>query len=131
MTGPRYLTDLVHRPADTTATGPRSSAQDGELSYTALWERVGGGGRLLRRARVRPGDLVGLYLHRSADYVTALLATLAVGAVAVPIDPELPSGRAEQMLTGGRAPARRCTPTVARRRRARVHRVAGVARQPG
>ncbi|MEE3922699.1 hypothetical protein V2I01_42980 [Micromonospora sp. BRA006-A] len=30
--------------------------------------------------------------------MTALLATLAVGAVAVPVDPELPSGRAEQML---------------------------------
>nr|WP_227457323.1 amino acid adenylation domain-containing protein [Micromonospora purpureochromogenes] len=98
LTDPRYLTDLVHRPAGAGGDRPAIVGPDGELSYTALWERVGATAELLRRARVWPGDLVGLYLHRSADYVTALLATLAVGAVAVPIDPELPSGRAEQML---------------------------------
>ncbi len=98
LTGPRYLIDLVHRPAGAGGDRPAIVGPDGELSYTALWERAGATAELLRRARVRPGDLVGLYLHRSADYVTSLLATLAVGAVAVPIDPELPSGRAEQML---------------------------------
>ncbi|MEV4693099.1 amino acid adenylation domain-containing protein [Micromonospora echinospora] len=98
VSGPRYLTDLVHRPAGADGDRPAIVGPDGELSYAGLWERVGATAELLRRARVGPGDLVGLYLHRSADYVTSLLATLAVGAVAVPVDSELPSGRAEQML---------------------------------
>ncbi|MEV5764093.1 amino acid adenylation domain-containing protein [Micromonospora sp. NPDC052213] len=98
MSSPRYLLDLVHRPSGADAERPAIVAPDGELSYAQLWERVGATAELLRRAGIRPGDLVGLYLHRSADYVTSLLATLTVGAVAVPVDPELPSGRAEQML---------------------------------
>ncbi|MGC4891719.1 amino acid adenylation domain-containing protein [Micromonospora sp. DT227] len=98
MSDPRYLPDLVHRPTGPAADRIAVVAPDGELSYARLWERADATTELLRRAGVRPGDRVGLHLHRSADYVTSLLGTLGAGAVAVPVDPELPSGRAEQML---------------------------------
>ena len=36
LTGPRYLTDLVHRPAGAGGDRPAIVGPDGELSYTAL-----------------------------------------------------------------------------------------------
>ncbi|MEU4921734.1 amino acid adenylation domain-containing protein [Streptomyces parvus] len=45
---------------------------------------------------VRPGDLVGLCLPRSADLVAAMLAVLKADAVHVPLDPEHPADRRER-----------------------------------
>ncbi|WP_432023325.1 amino acid adenylation domain-containing protein [Streptomyces parvus] len=45
---------------------------------------------------VRPGDLVGLCLPRSADLVAAMLAVLKTDAVHVPLDPEHPADRRER-----------------------------------
>jgi amino acid adenylation domain-containing protein/FkbM family methyltransferase len=71
---------------------------DGELSYGALWAAVDRTAARLSGAGVAAGDHVGLYFLRSADYVTSLLATLSIGAVAVPLDPEYPADRIEQII---------------------------------
>ncbi|MGW1671591.1 amino acid adenylation domain-containing protein [Streptomyces sp. NPDC002324] len=71
---------------------------DGELGYQALWRRVDETAALLARSGVGAGDHVGLYFLRSADYVTSLLATLTVGAVGVPLDPEYPAERIDQII---------------------------------
>ncbi|MGW7574966.1 amino acid adenylation domain-containing protein [Streptomyces sp. NPDC054765] len=71
---------------------------DGELGYRALWRRVEETAALLARSGVGAGDHVGLYFLRSADYVTSLLATLTVGAVGVPLDPEYPAERIDQII---------------------------------
>ncbi len=47
----------------------------------------------LRRAGTRPGDLVGVYLDRSATTVVALLGVLRAGAAYVPLDPKYPAER--------------------------------------
>ncbi|MEU9862168.1 non-ribosomal peptide synthetase [Streptomyces sp. NPDC047971] len=97
MTG-GLLHDLVRGPEETGPAAPALVSADGEISYGALWQRVAVTAELLTERGVRPGDAVGLFFFRSADYVTSLLATLAVGAVAVPLDPEYPAERVGHML---------------------------------
>lgn len=100
---PLTLTDLVRRPHEA-GEGPAILDADGALGYDEMWQRVAATRALLTDRGVRHGDRVGLYFHRSADYVTSLLATLAAGAVAVPVDPEYPADRIEQVLRAA-APA--------------------------
>ncbi|MFG1653244.1 amino acid adenylation domain-containing protein [Micromonospora sp. NPDC049275] len=93
-----FLPGLVHgRGSDDPSVTAIVSA-DGELSYGELWREVDRTAGRLIQLGVRPGDHVGLYFPRSADYVTSLLASLLVGAVAVPMDPEYPAERTEQIL---------------------------------
>ncbi len=97
-----YLPDLVwNSPAGDLR---RTAIVDvhGEVSYLRLWQRVGRAVRQLRSAGVRPGDRVGIYMPRSADYVTALLAVTTMGAVAVPMDPEFPADRLAGMCAAAR-----------------------------
>ncbi|MER5886177.1 amino acid adenylation domain-containing protein [Streptomyces sp. NPDC001941] len=56
------------------------------LSYAELDRRAEHLARLLAAAGVRPGDRVGLFLHRSLPMVVGILATLKAGAAYVPQD---------------------------------------------
>ncbi|MCD9120743.1 non-ribosomal peptide synthetase [Cupriavidus sp. UGS-1] len=47
---------------------------------------------------VRPETVVGVVLDRSPDLIVRLLATLKAGAAYLPLDPELPPARIEQLL---------------------------------
>jgi amino acid adenylation domain-containing protein/non-ribosomal peptide synthase protein (TIGR01720 family) len=51
-----------------------------------------------------PGTLIGVFVERGPDMVTALLAVLIAGAAYVPLDPEYPAGRLEFMLADSAAP---------------------------
>jgi amino acid adenylation domain-containing protein/FkbM family methyltransferase len=94
-----FLPDLVHRPDGPAADEPAIVSSDGDLSYGDLWRRVDAITGSLYRSGVAPGDHVGLFFLRSADYVASLLATWLVGAVAVPVDPEFPAERVDQILS--------------------------------
>lgn len=47
---------------------------------------------------VKPGEIVGIQRPRSAEYVIDLLATMTIGAVAMPLDPSLPQARRDAMI---------------------------------
>ena len=47
---------------------------------------------------IRNGDLIGVALDRSVDFVAVLLAVLKTGATYIPIDPAFPTERIEQMM---------------------------------
>ncbi|WP_459549936.1 amino acid adenylation domain-containing protein [Nocardia sp. X0981] len=72
----------------------------GEQRYTGaelgtrVWRLV----RYLRDQGVRPGDLVGVALPRTADLVVALLAVWRAGATYLPLDPEYPLPRLQTMI---------------------------------
>jgi len=53
---------------------------------------------------VTPGDAVGVFLPRSADFVVAVLAVLKAGGHYVPLDPDYPAARLALMLDAVRAP---------------------------
>jgi amino acid adenylation domain-containing protein/FkbM family methyltransferase len=97
-----YLPDLVWRPAGAAAERVAVAGPDGELTYRQLWDRVAATSARLIESGIAAGDRIGLHFHRSAEYVTSLLATLGVGAVAVPLDRELPAGRVAQLLAAAR-----------------------------
>lgn len=75
---------------------PALTAGSTTLSYAALDHRAEELADGLYAHGVRPGDLVGLCLPRSADLVAAMLAALKADAVYVPLDPEHPADRRER-----------------------------------
>ncbi len=63
-------------------------AADGtHTTYRGLEERAARLAAVLRAHGVRPGDVVGLWLPRSPELVTAMLAVLSTGAAYLPLDP--------------------------------------------
>ncbi|MEU9504683.1 amino acid adenylation domain-containing protein [Micromonospora sp. NPDC048170] len=68
-------------------------AGDAVLTYRQLADAVGRGAGGLRAAGVGRGDTVGVCLPRDHRLVVTILAVLSVGAVYVPVDPDLPVAR--------------------------------------
>ncbi|MET7802443.1 amino acid adenylation domain-containing protein, partial [Streptomyces decoyicus] len=93
-----FVPDLLHRPEPGAPEALAIVSADGELSYADMWDRIHATVGLLRGADVMPGAQVGLFFLRSAEYVTSLMAAWLVGAVAVPIDPELPAERIDAII---------------------------------
>lgn len=90
------------------ATSPHSVAvrgPDGTLTYGELIERAERLARRLHQVGVRPGDLVGQCLDRSASLVVTALAILKAGAAYVAIDPTYPDERVRWMLADSGAVA--------------------------
>ena len=69
-----------------------------ELTYQELHRQAGALAARLR-ARLRPGDLVGVALERGPDLLVALLAVLQSGAAYLPLDPTYPTERLAFMLS--------------------------------
>ncbi len=70
------------------------------LTYGALLAAADRIALILAEHGVRPGDLVGLGLSRSAGYVAAMLGVLRAGAAYVPLDPAEPAARTRAALAG-------------------------------
>ncbi|MFK8164655.1 MAG: amino acid adenylation domain-containing protein [Lewinella sp.] len=64
-----------------------------QLTYGALANRVQQLAHVLREQGVKPGDRVGIYLHRSIETAVALYGILRAGAVYVPLSPKAPPER--------------------------------------
>lgn len=75
---------------------PALTAGPTTLSYAELNDRAEVLADGLYAHGVRPGDLVGLCLPRSADLVAVMLGALKADAVYVPLDPEHPADRRER-----------------------------------
>jgi len=75
------------------------------LTYAELDRRAAALARRLRRRGVRPGDLVGVFLDRSAGLAVALLGILKAGGAYLPFDPSYPAERLAFMLSDASAVA--------------------------
>jgi amino acid adenylation domain-containing protein len=73
-------------------------ADEGQLTYAELNARSDELAHRLRRLGVRAETLVGVFLERSPELLTALLGTLKAGGVYVPLDPSYPPERLAHML---------------------------------
>lgn len=76
--------------ANRAPAAPAIVSEDQLLSYRDLHDQVARLAALLERRGVGVGDPVALLLERSVDFVTAWLAVIWAGAVAVPLDPADP-----------------------------------------
>ncbi|MET7851640.1 amino acid adenylation domain-containing protein, partial [Streptomyces avermitilis] len=72
------------------------------LTYAELNDRANRLARLLLHDGVASGTLVALALHRSADAVVAMLAVGKTGAAYLPLDPDQPGDRVQQLLDDAR-----------------------------
>ena len=70
-----------------------------EISYERLGEMAGRFADALRELGVKKGDRVALISKPRAAWVTAFFAILKVGAIVLPLDPDLQTGEIERILT--------------------------------
>ncbi|HKV38145.1 MAG TPA: condensation domain-containing protein, partial [Blastocatellia bacterium] len=75
---------------------------DEQLSYGALNHRANQMGNYLRARGVVREDLIAVCLHRSIEWVEAILGVVKAGAAYVPLDPDSPSERLQYMMEGVR-----------------------------
>src|SRR3990172_582778 len=73
--------------ADGVETGHRELAARSDRLRDALW-----------KDGVRPGDRVGIRLHKSVDSIAAIFGVLKTGAAYVPVDADSPVGRGAFIL---------------------------------
>ncbi len=98
---PQALAVLDSAPAPGEVLTPESErayAFDRTLSYAELDERARALAAHLLDWGVRPGDAVGLRVHRGAEQYVALYALLYAGATYVPVLPDLPAERVGVMM---------------------------------
>ncbi|MGH8079249.1 MAG: amino acid adenylation domain-containing protein, partial [Lysobacter sp.] len=69
-----------------------------EIDYDELNRRANRLAHRLIASGLKPDDRVAIYMERSAEMVTAILATLKAGGAYVPLDPAYPPDRLEYML---------------------------------
>ncbi|MEV6345241.1 amino acid adenylation domain-containing protein [Actinoplanes sp. NPDC051851] len=84
----RFAEQAARRPDAVAVVCGQTSVTYGELRRRSV-ELA----RVLAARGVRPGVLVGIYLERGADLVTAVLAVLEAGGAYVPFDPAYPAQR--------------------------------------
>jgi amino acid adenylation domain-containing protein len=99
---------LIVRMAATSPNGLAVCGQDGTLTYGELTARARWVAERLGRLGVKPGDLVGLCLDRSASLVVGALGILMADAAYVAIDPKYPDERIRWMLEDSGAAALVC-----------------------
>lgn len=73
-----------------------------EVSYEELERRTRALAHRLQGSGVDHGDRVGLFLPRSVELVSAVMAVLRVGAAYVPLDPAHPDGRVALLVDDAR-----------------------------
>lgn len=77
---------------------------DTRLSYRELEDRANRLAHRLRGAGLQAGQPVGLFLGRSIEAITAILAILKAGGAYLPLDPAYPGERLADMLEQTHAP---------------------------
>jgi amino acid adenylation domain-containing protein len=92
------LVRLFEIQVELTPESPAVVAGEGSLNYAELNRQANRLAHVLIEYGAGPGKLVGIALERSLEMVVAILATLKSGAAYLPLDPEYPEARLEQML---------------------------------
>ncbi|MBL1081149.1 amino acid adenylation domain-containing protein [Streptomyces actinomycinicus] len=92
------LTALLEAQTSRTPEAEALVFDDETLTYRELHTRANRLAHRLIGLGIGPEDRVAVALHRSADLVVALLATLKAGAAYVPVDPGHPRDRIEYVL---------------------------------
>ncbi|WP_405901909.1 amino acid adenylation domain-containing protein [Streptomyces sp. NBC_00656] len=81
---------------------PALVAEDGELTFGELGERLGRLAHALRARGIGPEQRVAVLMPRSGRQITTLLAVLAAGGAAVPLDVSHPVRRSANILRDAR-----------------------------
>jgi natural product biosynthesis luciferase-like monooxygenase protein/amino acid adenylation domain-containing protein len=86
---------LIEQQVDATPDATAVHAADRHITYGELDLDANQLAHQLRRQGVRQGDVVGVCMRRSIEYVVAILAIFKAGGVSLPLDPDYPRQRLE------------------------------------
>jgi amino acid adenylation domain-containing protein len=100
----RCLHELFEAQVARTPGAIALSFEGEHLTYQAFNARANQLAHHLRKLGVGPETLVGVYMERSLEMVTALYAILKAGGAYVPLDPEYPPDRVAFMLQDAQVP---------------------------
>jgi amino acid adenylation domain-containing protein len=93
---------LIHSPvahfAQTTPQQAALSCNGAELSYAELDKASNRLANALLANGLRPGDRVGIYMHKSLELGIAIYGALKAGGIFVPLDPFMPTERLQFIL---------------------------------
>ncbi|MEK6222140.1 MAG: amino acid adenylation domain-containing protein, partial [Chloroflexota bacterium] len=89
---------LFEQQASSTPKAIALQSEGEEYTYQKLNQQANQIAHYLLTMDVAPGDLVGIYLKRSANMLASLLGVLKTGAAYVPLDPAYPHDRIALML---------------------------------
>jgi non-ribosomal peptide synthetase component F len=99
----RCLHREFERRVEKAPTAPALTFELEALSYQDLNQRANRIANQLIAQGVKPGQLVGICLHRSSNLVAAILGVLKAGAAYLPIDLSYPADRIAFMLADAQA----------------------------
>lgn len=95
---PPDLLDQIRAHVRTSPHSVALSMAHRTLTYIEMWRRSENLAQLLLEKGVGSGDTVGVFLRPNIDRVVAFVATLHIGAVYIPLDPDLPSDRLKHII---------------------------------
>ena len=90
--------EMVAAQANATPAAVAVRAGIEELTYAQLMARAATIADGLRSRGIAQGDVVGVFVERSADMVAAMLGAALCGAAYLPLDPAFPADRLEYMV---------------------------------
>ncbi len=100
----RTVVELFEDQAARTPEAVALVCGEARLSYAELNRRANRLAHvLIDEYQVAPGDVMGILLPRSAEYIVAILGILKAGATYLPLDPEIPEPRLADMVRECRA----------------------------
>ena len=76
----------------------------GTLSYATMWDIARRGSVALAQLGVTPGDTVAIALENGREFITSWFSTACLGAIEVPINPEIVGEQLAYVLDHARAP---------------------------
>jgi amino acid adenylation domain-containing protein len=97
------IATLFERQARRTPDRPAVTFERQTLTYAELERRANRLARHLNSLGVGPEQIVGVFLGRDLDLVMVLLAIWKAGAAYLPLDPEYPQARIEQIVNNAAA----------------------------
>ncbi|HYC90498.1 MAG TPA: amino acid adenylation domain-containing protein [Thermoanaerobaculia bacterium] len=92
------IPSLFERQVERTPDRVAVACEGVELTYAALQARANGVTRHLLDSGVRAEEPVAVVMPRCAEAIAALLGVMRAGAAFVPLDPDAPAARREQMM---------------------------------
>src|SRR6185369_8963715 len=93
------VVELFERQVERTPEASALWFSEAELSYAELDRRANQLAHYLQRLGAGPEAKVGIVLERSLELVAAVLGVLKAGAAYVPVEPQQPAARLQQLLT--------------------------------
>ncbi len=93
---------LLDRQANATPDRCAVRFEGADTSYAQLQARSDRIAAGMRARGVRPGDLVGISLHRNVDLIASMIGVLKAGGAYVPLDPFYPLERLQFMVEDAR-----------------------------